>query len=127
MPVVVALLKERTTAQWQERLAARDILHAPVRTYGAMLTDEQIKVLNALAWIEQDGLPATYPLANIPGAPVASPQRSKQSPHVGEHTVEILRESGIDAASIDKWLAEGIVKAWTPANQAAPAAVARQA
>ena len=42
-----------------------------------------------------------------------SPARSRADlilpPEIGEHTVEILREAGLDQAEIDRLLREGVV------------------
>jgi len=107
LPLLRAALKEQTTAEWQRRLTARDVLHAPVRTYTDLLDDEQLKLRNAISWIEQSGLPAPMPVVNLAGAPPsASP-----CPHIGEHSIEVLGEQGLDTARIAALLARGVVKA----------------
>ena len=42
----------------------------------------------------------------------ASPAMNRRpTPHIGEHTVEVLREAGLSSAEIDKLLADGVVRA----------------
>jgi crotonobetainyl-CoA:carnitine CoA-transferase CaiB-like acyl-CoA transferase len=45
------------------------------------------------------------------GSPVMN---RRPTPHVGEHTVELLREAGLSTAEIDKLFADGVVHAGAP-------------
>jgi crotonobetainyl-CoA:carnitine CoA-transferase CaiB-like acyl-CoA transferase len=55
--------------------------------------------------VEQDGV-GRVPLANVPGTPpIGGRGFLDQSPHVGQHTVEILLERGFSRARIDALVA----------------------
>jgi hypothetical protein len=45
-------------------------------TTANVLEDEQLKPMNVLAWVEQDGLTGLIPPSKVPGAPTASASAS---------------------------------------------------
>jgi crotonobetainyl-CoA:carnitine CoA-transferase CaiB-like acyl-CoA transferase len=113
LPQIREAFSKRTTEEWQQVLTSHGILHSPICDYSEVLGDEQLKLMNVLSWVEQDGLTGLIPLSNIPGAPTASPLRNEQAPHVGEHTREILRERGVSPTTIEQWLSAGVITTWS--------------
>ncbi|MGE3925188.1 MAG: CaiB/BaiF CoA transferase family protein, partial [Lautropia sp.] len=101
----------RTSAEWCSVLERAGVLHSKVRTYAENLQDDATEVLRNFDWIGQDGLPETVPLARIPGAPDARdrPPGSNHCPHIGEHTVEVLLQAGIEPSRIEQLIAERVV------------------
>lgn len=103
--ILMGLIREefrkRTSADWAKLLTAIGAHNAPVMTHADFIDNEQVKAVNCLAWVEQDGV-GRLPLANVPGTPpIGGRGFLDQSPHVGQHTVEILLERGFSRARID--------------------------
>ena len=109
MPLVRQEFRKRTCAQWVELLTRVGAHNSPVMTHADFLADAQVAAMNAVSWVEQDGV-GRLPLANVPGLPPIGGRGSRdQSPHVGQHTVEILRERGLEGQAIETLLAQGAI------------------
>jgi crotonobetainyl-CoA:carnitine CoA-transferase CaiB-like acyl-CoA transferase len=103
------IFETRTSDEWVELLSGIDILKAKVNTYADLFADRQVQAVDAVRWVENDTL-GRVPMASICGQrPPASGDRLTHSPHLGEHTREVLQELGYDAAGIEKLLAAGVV------------------
>jgi crotonobetainyl-CoA:carnitine CoA-transferase CaiB-like acyl-CoA transferase len=103
------ILETRTSDEWVELFSRIDILKAKVNTYQDLFADPQVQAVDAVRWVENDTL-GRVPMASLCGQrPPATGDRLAHSPHVGEHTREILSEMGYDAAAIDRLAASGIV------------------
>ncbi len=105
-----AVLNERVrqhpTAYWTDLLKRHDVLHAPVRDYHDVLRHPQALHLEMAQQLEQAGV-GTLPYIGLPTHPH---HRAVQSaPRIGEHSSDILRQSGIDAVRIEQLLASKIV------------------
>jgi crotonobetainyl-CoA:carnitine CoA-transferase CaiB-like acyl-CoA transferase len=106
---IAARLQERSTAEWVELLATRDVWCAPVQTFEDVVEDPQVA---------HDGLLTTvdYPEAGqvrVVGVPMRfsrTPGTIRLSPPtVGQHTDEVLRSIGMRDEDIDELRAEGCV------------------
>lgn len=103
------VLRNRTSAEWLERLEAADVPCVPVLTRREMIQHPQI-VANELV-LEIDH-PVAGPLrqsraaARFSGTPVENP---KPAPLLGEQTDEILAAAGYSSAEIDGLRAAGVV------------------
>ncbi len=100
-------LRNRTTAQWIERLEAFDVPCAPVLTRRDMIRHPQIAA-NALI-VETDHpqagrLRQTRPPAQFSATPT---EMRYGGPPLGFHTREVLAEIGVPASDIDHIIAEG--------------------
>ena len=68
-----------------------------------------MQAVDAVRWVENDTL-GRVPMGTLCGQrPPATGDRLTHSPHVGEHTREILGELGYDASAIDALNASGVV------------------
>ena len=86
-----------------------DILKAKVNTYGDLFADPQVQAIDAVHWVENDTL-GRVPMATICGQrPATTGDRLTHSPHVGEHTREILGELGYGANDIERLNASRVV------------------
>ena len=103
---VEAELRKQKTAQWVEVFTAEGVLHAPIWSYEDVLKDDEIKRLEMVSWIQQDGFSQQLPLSNIPGAPVARSSAREQAPHTGQHTKEVLGEFNVAPDQIETLLAD---------------------
>jgi crotonobetainyl-CoA:carnitine CoA-transferase CaiB-like acyl-CoA transferase len=103
---------KRSTADWVERLTAADVLHAPVRSYDDLLQDREMRDLGYLDWMKHYDVEIEVPLPNVPGAKRATEYGSLAvSPRVGQHSREILAESGVGEEDIAGLIGRGVVKA----------------
>ena len=103
------IFETKTSDEWVELLSGIDILKAKVNTYQDLFADPQVQAVDAVRWVENDTL-GRLPMATICGQhPPATGDRLTHSPHVGEHTREILDELGYDAGAIQRLTASGVV------------------
>jgi crotonobetainyl-CoA:carnitine CoA-transferase CaiB-like acyl-CoA transferase len=97
---VAEILAMRTTADWLELLRANDIPVAEVNDLAALLREPQ---LTATGFIETHEHPSEGRIRSV-RAPArfdgSRPERAAPAPQLGEHTAEVLREAGVDEASI---------------------------
>ncbi len=99
------VLTRKTTAEWEELLIPQGV------TVSAINDVAQVKERFPEAFVEVD-----HPVAGpglLPASPVAfggvTPDLSRPSPVLGEHTGEILAEVGYAADEIDRLRADGVV------------------
>ena len=102
-------VETKTSDEWVELLSGIDILKAKVNTYADLFADPQVQAVHAVRWVENDTL-GRVPMGTICGQrPPVSGDPLAHSPHVGEHTREILNEMGYAAGDIEKLAASGVV------------------
>ena len=102
-----ARLVERTTAEWLELLAMRDVWCAPVKDFDGVFSDPQVLASAIVATVER---PRIGPLKVIRAPLVMSdtpPAIRCAPPLVGQHNAELLRELGYDDAAIARLDEEG--------------------
>jgi crotonobetainyl-CoA:carnitine CoA-transferase CaiB-like acyl-CoA transferase len=108
-PLITARLKQKERAEWGKAFEARGVPAGPINSIAEVFADPQVKH-------RQMRLDIPHPLAGtVPQ--VASPMRFSGSPPeyarppplLGEHTVEILRDLGIDDAQIQRLRADRVI------------------
>ncbi|MES0057201.1 CoA transferase [Mesorhizobium sp. M0078] len=103
-------LRELTSDEALSCLAPTGILLAPVRTVGQALADPD--VASELIREVEHSYGGRYRVALEPlklsGSPLVF---DRPAPDLGEHSVEVLRESGVDQDRIEALLASGAVRA----------------
>jgi crotonobetainyl-CoA:carnitine CoA-transferase CaiB-like acyl-CoA transferase len=103
------IFESKTSDEWVTLLASIDILKAKVNTYDDLFADPQVQAIDAVRWVENDTL-GRVPMGTIAGQrPPVTGDRLSHSPHVGEHTREILSELGYGAGDIERLSASGVV------------------
>jgi crotonobetainyl-CoA:carnitine CoA-transferase CaiB-like acyl-CoA transferase len=110
--VVYAMLAEicltRTTAEWEELLEGSNIPHGPLASLEDLLDDAQ---LNATGFWKEFDHPSEGRI-RMPDFPTrfsrTKPEIRRVPPRLGEHTAEVLQESGFSRAEIDELIAAGV-------------------
>lgn len=117
IPAMQAVTRTRTTAEWIALLEDKAVPCGPINTIAQAFDDAQVKARGLAVTLPRwkDGEAATDKVKQITG--VASPLRLSATPPVlrnappalGQHTDEVLREMGLDAARIAALRASGVV------------------
>jgi crotonobetainyl-CoA:carnitine CoA-transferase CaiB-like acyl-CoA transferase len=102
VPLVEAVMKSRTSADWQRRLTEAGVPHAPVLDYPHVFSLEQIAQRGMKVSV-QDSEGKPIDLAGLPIHLDGPPPLPTTPPRLGEHTDEVLRDVlGLDAKRIDQ-------------------------
>ena len=108
---MIEALKSDTAENWEKRLAPRGVPVAKINSVKETARLEQLQYRNILT-----AVPAAKGMANgykLPGAPFTNsedgPEVIRPAPVLGQHTVEILEEIGIDKSVIITLAAEGVI------------------
>jgi crotonobetainyl-CoA:carnitine CoA-transferase CaiB-like acyl-CoA transferase len=112
--ILAAEFAKRTTMEWDKCFADANALFAPVNTFSQILESEQVAANNHVIEVETAGgskmrqigpvLKCSSTPAKVQGGP----------PMLGQHTVEILRESGLDDELINSLVKSGVVRVFQP-------------
>jgi len=106
------VFETKTSNEWVELLSSIDILKAKVNTYTDLFADPQVQAVDAVHWVDNDTL-GRVPMGTLCGQrPPATGDRLAHSPHVGEHTREILNEMGYGEAEIETLSTSGVVECY---------------
>ncbi len=110
VPLVEALMRERTTSTWRERLTAAEVPHAPVWDYAELFADPQPAARGLRVQVrDPQGKPVDLigtPF-HIGGAALPAPTLP---PRLGEHSEEVLREVlGLDAMRVRELQKKGVI------------------
>jgi crotonobetainyl-CoA:carnitine CoA-transferase CaiB-like acyl-CoA transferase len=104
------LLRQRQTAEWQERLLPVDVPCAPVWDYAQLLAQPQVPARNLKVTVKD---PAGRPVDlvgtpfHIDGATLPPPS---MPPALGQHTATVLRELlGLDDSALEELRRQGVV------------------
>ncbi|MFY0611215.1 MAG: CoA transferase [Hyphomicrobiaceae bacterium] len=102
--IVDDIIASRTVAEWVSQFQDNGVLAGPINDYGMWLDDPQTTAI--------EGAPR-FPVAADAQAPIVRTpghgHHSALSPHLGEHSREILAEAGLNEADISRMLANGSV------------------
>ncbi|MCZ2860093.1 CaiB/BaiF CoA transferase family protein [Blastococcus sp. VKM Ac-2987] len=105
---ITGVLAGRPAAEWLAVLADAGVPASLVQGLAEVTADPQVVARGAILPVPGsggvlNGVRSPFRLASIPEP------RNERFPELGEHTVEVLREAGFDAAAIDRLLASGAV------------------
>lgn len=101
--MVTALMRERTTDEWIERLQANDVLSNRINTIADWLEDDHVRRAGAVGLVQQ---PDSGPV-EVPVVPGTEFDPTLYAPAVGEHGSIILTELGLSADEIKDLAASG--------------------
>lgn len=103
---MVEQIRQHGTAHWHALLQKNDVLHAQVRDYNSVLAHPQALHLEMAQQLEQAGI-GTLPYIGLP----TLPHRRKvlSAPRIGENSIQILQQAGIDDAQIEQLIQSAVV------------------
>ena len=104
-----AIFRTRTTGEWARILNEAGVANGEVRNIGQMLTDPQLDARDMIKTLMHPTVGAT----RVIGAPIKFSENESSvrtpPPVLGQHTDDILRELGYDAAAINALRRGGVI------------------
>ena len=98
------IIATRSVAEWVARLSQNGVLAGPINDYGMWLDDPQTAAI--------EGAPQFPVAAGVDAPIVRTPghgHHTDLSPHLGQHSREILADVGVNEANITRMLTDGSV------------------
>ncbi|KKW66820.1 CoA-transferase [Lampropedia cohaerens] len=109
IPLLNQLTVTRTTAQWIEALEAQAVPCGPINRLSEVFADPQVRA-RGMAFAMPHPQAGSVPQVACPIRLSATPvENRKAPPALGQHTEEILKELGMDAAARASLKARGVV------------------
>jgi CoA:oxalate CoA-transferase len=108
--VLDAAFAARSAAEWVETLNAAGVACGPINTVDQVFADPQIQRADLVrevtnpAWGPHKVLALPVHLSRTPA------RVERAAPMTGEHTRAVLGDLGYDAATLDAWLADGVIE-----------------
>lgn len=119
MALLRPAIRKMPVEELSEALTTADVLHARVQDFGDYFRSEHVRIVEAVRWINQSGV-GRIPMPVIPGlSPPCEGDPMVHTPHLGEHTREILLETGRSDREIETLVASGAVGLWQETGKAA--------
>lgn len=110
MKIIREEFQKYSTEDLSARLAEVEILNTRPLDYGQLLEHPQVKEMNAVTWIRQDGYEGDMPAVHIPGTPAVDSEAAEfQAPHIGQHSTTELQSWGVEQETIDRLIKRGVV------------------
>jgi crotonobetainyl-CoA:carnitine CoA-transferase CaiB-like acyl-CoA transferase len=108
--LMAEIIKERSTAEWLQRLDANDVPSAPVLRRNEVIANEQVLARELIAELDHPDIGLVRqpkPAARFDRTPA---EIQGPAPRIGEHSAVILAELGLEAAEIERLAAERVVR-----------------
>ena len=103
------IVRDYTVADLNNALNEADVLNGPVNDYGKYFEDAHVKEVDAISWFEQGGM-GRIPVPALPGHPPLQQGEARgHTPHLGEHSREVLLGLGYGDGEIDNLRDRGAV------------------
>ncbi|HRF08577.1 MAG TPA: CoA transferase [Xanthobacteraceae bacterium] len=103
------IFTQRTTAEWLKILFASDIPHSPLHTIDSLIDDEHLAAVGFFHEVDHP-TEGSMRLADVPARwSESQPQRLTNPPRIGEHSVALLRQLGLDEEEINALCAEQVI------------------
>lgn len=102
-----SILLEKTTAEWTALMDKAGIPVAPVNDLDQLLTDPHLAEAGMFETVEHPSEGRVLRIRNPVSFSKTPASYRRPTPRLGENSVEVLAEAGLDKAEIDTLLAEG--------------------
>jgi formyl-CoA transferase len=106
---IESVLRDRPCAHWLALFEANDFPCGPINDYAAVFADPQVQAREMVVNIDHPTLGAVKALGSPIKMSATPPDPSRRAPLLGEHTDEVLRESGVTAEEIDRLRRTGAI------------------
>ena len=107
--ILDAVFAERDWADWRRVLEAAGIAFGVVGTVDEIPHDPQMRASGALVPIDDPRAGASLTVSSPLQIAGQDKAPATMAPELGEHSVEVLREAGLEQAEIDRLLQAGVV------------------
>ncbi len=107
--VLDAVFAERDWAEWRRVLEAAGIAFGVVGTVDEIPHDLQMRASGALVPIDDARAGASFTVSSPLQIAGQDKVPATMAPEIGEHTVEVLREAGVEEAEIARLLQSGVI------------------
>lgn len=104
------VLATRTTAEWIETFTKADIPVAKMNSLDDILADEHLRAIGYFRMYDHPSEGKIRDVAIPSEWSISQPDLSRHAPLLGEHTVEVLKEVGLDAQTIAELLERRIIR-----------------
>ena len=108
------VFEERPTAEWTRLLQRADIPFMPMHDLHSVLADPHLQATGFFESLEHPSEGALRSMRVVPQWYANPPSAPAPAPRLGQHTVEVLREAGLDAGEVERMLASGAARAEAP-------------
>lgn len=108
---LAGVLATRTTAEWMAAFAKADIPAAAMHSLDDILDDKHLDAIGYFRTTQHPSEGAIREIAIPTEWSASQPTSTRHAPRLGEHTLEVLREAGIDHKIIDVLLEQGVIVA----------------
>ena len=107
---MTAITATRSVAEWQARLSAHDVPHAPVLGVTAALSQPHAIAREMVQWVEHPVAGRIRVIGRSIKFPGAQQEPLRPPPTLGQHTVEVLkRELGYTDEAVDQLVKDSVI------------------
>jgi len=106
---IESVLRDRSCAHWLALFEANDFPCGPINDYAAVFADPQVQAREMVVNIDHPTLGAVKALGSPIKMSGTPPDPSRRAPLLGEHTDEVLRESGVSEEEIGRLRSAGAI------------------
>jgi formyl-CoA transferase len=107
--ILDAVFAERDWIQWRRVLESNSIAYSVVGTLDDIPGDAQMRASGALVPLDDPRAGASLTVSSPLQIEGQAKVPARMAPEAGEHTIEVLREAGLDEAEIQRLLGAGVV------------------